>query len=307
MNYCLKHVYTKYYTTLCEKHARHPIKFDLVWNGLAAYNKQWLNNIFVTRAIFLEILIKATHTKYTLQRFFKSKKPKDPCNKFDLSMVPIAHANPSLLFYVYENGKYYAFLICDMFNIIKQSLTHNIDMHANPKIIINPYTRTPFRHETLYLFFLKVYESHFLIPPLFFSFVKAGFSLSTFLMRNECVLRDYAIEATVDSFTSIFLHAEIRQMLQDVRVFDVTSAAYITIIPNVSLLPAKTMSYFKPWLHAYYIHNYSLSPMTRERSYKKLIKSIVLFRQENPEFGTKKNGIIHTTIVSPLKMSKLGH
>ena len=140
------------------------------------------------------------------------------------------------------------------------------------------------------------------MPPLFYSFVKVAFHLPTFLIKNDCTLREFAIKSTVDSLSPYVMHREIRDMLNDIRVFDNVTAVYKTILPNVTLLPANTVKHFKPWLHSYYVYLYSLSPHSRERSYKKLIKSMILFINENPEFGIIKNGVVRATIVSPPKI-----
>jgi hypothetical protein len=121
-------------------------------------------------------------------------------------------------------------------------------------------------------------------------------------MQNECILREYAIQNTVDNIVPSVMHNEIRGMLNEIRVFDVFTATHKSILPNANLLPAAAVNHFKPWLKTYYIYLYSLNPTFREKSYKKLIRSINLFVIENPDFGVKKNGVIQTIVVSPLKM-----
>jgi hypothetical protein len=216
-------------------------------------------------------------------------------------MTPITEINPSLLFYVKEETKVYAFSLTDLFNIIKQALTNNVEIHSLPKEVLNPYTRRPFRHESLYLFFLKVYESSMLMPNLFFRFVKAGFDLPSFHMQNEGLLREYAIKNTVDALTPGAMNNEIREMMNDIRIYDVSTTTYKTIIPNVKLLPCSSMKQFKAWLYMYYVHLYSLSPATRERCYKKLLRSMMNFVSENPSFGVVKKGVVRTEIDSPIK------
>jgi hypothetical protein len=139
-----------------------------------------------------------------------------------------------------------------------------------------------------------------LMPTLFFHFVKVGFDLKIFHLQNEGMLREYAIKNTVDALGPATMHSEIREMIQDVRVYDAVSATYKTILPNVKLLPCSVLKHFKPWLYMYYVHLYSLSPATREQSYKKMIRSMVTFAAENPNFGVIKKGVVRTEINSPL-------
>lgn len=306
MDFFIKRTYASSYRNLCLKHNCHPHEYTMEWYPLAEFRSRWITNPFTNSTVFSELLTKAVRTRYTLQRLLRRyKKRKDKvevCNKFDFSMSLISDAKPSLLFYVHEGGKTYGFTISDMFNIIKQALTHNIEIHPVPRRVVNPYTRTPFRNETLYLFFLKVHESTYLMPVLFYNFVKANLDPQTFLLQNDCFLREYAIKATVDNLSPVIMHAEIREMLNDIRIFDVASASYKTILPNVSLLPGSAVKHFKPWLYTYYVHQYSLSPTLREKSYKKLIHSMMVFKRENPDFGLIKKGVVRTTVVSPVKI-----
>ena len=306
MDFFIKRTYISEYRKLCLKHNCHPFEYKMDWYPLAEFRARWITNPFTNSTVFSDLLTQAVRTRHILQRFFnrfmKKKDKLEVCNQFDFSMTPVSDVKPSLLFYIQEGGRTYAFTISDMFNIIKQALTHNIEIHPVPRKVVNPYTRTPFRNETLYLFFLKVCESTYLMPVLFYNFVKAGLDPATFLLQNDCFLREYAIKATVDNLTSAVMHAEIRDMLNDIRIFDVASASYKTILPNVSLLPGSAVKQFKPWLYTYYVHQYSLSPTLREKSYKKLIQSMVLFIRLNPEFGSVKRGVIRTTVVCPVKI-----
>jgi len=305
MDFFFKKVaHSRFYKDACERNDCFPIAYHFQWYGLQNYEKYWLNNPFVRRNVFMELLWKTMQTRRVLWRFFKRSvfekrcKKNEFCNMFDFSMTPVAEIKPSLLFFVREDGHKYAFQISDFFNIIKQAITRNIEIHPAPTMVVNPYTRAPFRHETLYLFFLKVYESNMLMPMLFHQFVKAGFDLNLFLTRNECLLREYAIRSTVEAMPAAIISAEVRAMLNDMRVFDALSGSYKTVLPNVALLPSKSLTIFKPWLHLYYVHLYSLSPTLREKSYKKIFQAMVRFIRDNPEFGVVRKGVVRSDLVS---------
>jgi len=296
------------YSQFCENHNKFTVDYTLEWTCLENYVKQYVNNPFVCGAVFMDVLAKTRRTRFVLQRFFRGylpRRPKEICNKVDFSMTPISEIKPALLFYSEEQGKRYAFVVSDLLNIVKQALTHNIDIHSAPRHVLNPFTRSPFRNETLYLFFLKVHESHFMMPMLFYRYVKVGFDLKMFLTQNDCMLREYAIRSCVNTMPHQELNVEIRTMLNEIRVFDVASACYKTILPNVALLPATAITQFKPWLHMYYVYQYSLSPALREKSYKKLIQFMVEFIRENPEFGRVKKGVVRATTLSPPKGATL--
>ena len=308
MDYFIKKVFDARYVDICRRFDTYPVQYTIGWTSLQSYQAQFLTNPFVRNQVFMELLNKTKRTQYAILFFFrrhvfaKKRELQELCNKFDFSMTPIAEIKPSLLFHTEYQGKRYAFVFTDLFNIIKQALTHNIEIHPAPTHAVNPYTRAPFRNETLYLFFLKVHESNFLMPFLFYQYVKAGFDLHVFLARNDCMLREFAIQSTVNGMAPVELYAEIRAMLTEIRVFDVSSGAYKTILPNVTLLPITAIKVFKPWLHLYYVYLYSLSPTLRDKSYKKLIKSMVLFIRENPEFGLVKRGVVRGDIQCPPKV-----
>jgi hypothetical protein len=309
MDFFLQSVYSSsYYTKVCRKLECHPVQYTIQWTSLKNYQKQYLANPFVRSEVFMDLLNKTKRTQYALLCFFRrhvfaKKRLQECCNKFDFSMTPISEIKPSLLLHTEYQGKKYAFVLTDLFNIVKQALTHNIEIHSAPTHPVNPYTRAPFRNETLYLFFLKVHESHFLMPVLFYEFVRAGFDLSLFLARNEGMLREYAIQSTVNNMAVIEMTAEIRTMLTEIRVFDIASGSYNTILPNVILLPITAIKEFKPWLQLYFVYLYSLSPSLREKSYKKLIKSMMLFTRENPDFGIIKRGVVRAEIQCPPKVN----
>ena len=309
MDIFVKQTYNTQYTDLCCKYNRHPVKYDAktLWTkSLSDYHKSWLANPFVNGNVFFDILYVSRRNFNIIKMFFRRCKPPknrlEICNKFDFSMSLLSEIKEKMLFYVEDNSKLYAFTITDLLNIINQALTHNIEIHSCPKVVLNPYTRTPFRYETLYLFFLKVHQSDYIMPNLFYQFVKVHFNLNSFLTRNECVLREHANKATVDNFRPVVVYSEIRNMLQDIHVFDVITGANKTILPNAKLLPGFALTHFKSWLYAYYIYVYSLSPTLRDRSYKLLVRSLMLFVKENPDFGQIKNGVVRTVIVSPPKI-----
>ena len=302
MDFFLQRVYDLDYVKLCTHYYVHPIRYTVIWESYSIFFKKWLNNIFVKGEVFSDILMKANRTRFVLRRFFmhKLKPRRQRCNDNDLSMTPLSDWNASRLFDVHHGTKKHSFTIPDMFNLVKQALTNNVEIHACPREVVNPYTRAAFRHETLYMFYVKVRQSHCMIPMLFYHFVKVGFNLKLFLLQNECMLREYAIRSTLESMPPVALNLEIRDMLCDIRMYDAVSRTQTTIIPNALLLPCSCLHAFKPWLKAYFTYVYSLSPLTREHCYKKLTKAMIEFVRSNPEFGVVKRGVVRAVLEHPV-------
>lgn len=298
MDFFIQKIYKKEYAALCERNNVHPAALPLSYMSLYQFHKEWVMNPFMSKKVFETILIRAKRVRFTLRRFFVSQlmRKKNSCNSEDMSMTPLGDIKKSLVFHIRENGKKYTFLVADLINIIKQALTFNTDIHPSPKQVVNPYTRTIFRKETLYLFFLKIYESKFIMPILLQRFATVDFDLKYFAMQNESVLREYAIKSTVESLSPTVARAEIRDFFDIIRVYELTTATYQPIMPNARMLPNSELLQFKPWLHAYYVHSYSLNPTYKNRTYKKLIQSMMRFTTDNPCFGMVKNHIIQTEV-----------
>ena len=174
-----------------------------------------------------------------------------------------------------------------------------MDLHPSPKPLMNPYTRTAFKRETLYLIFLKIHESRLLMPLLFQQFVKTDFNLKKFKTQNLCTLQDYAILATVDSMTDLAVSCELRDVFSDI-FFHKENSFPSTIIPNAKLIPVKVLVKFKPWLHCYYVYRYSFNPFYKEKAYKALVSNMVKFMLENPKFGSKQNYLVQTDFKKPI-------
>jgi len=302
MNHFFQRVYAVHYDRLCLAKNLHPNR-TIVWCcSLKQFVHQWLNNPFVNRKVFFSLLCITMRTRYALRRFFirTLKKRQKSCNSADMSMTPFSEYPETLLFTFRENGKKYTFLLSDMLNMVKQSLTSNIDLHPAPRSVVNPYTRTVFRKETMYLFFVQVHQSRYVMPALFYSYVKNDFDLKAFFQENECILREHAIKTTVDSLTPPTVRSEIRDLFKETKVYDARTNEYLPIIRNADLLPGTALMQFKPWLYAYYIYNYSLNPAYKNKVYRKLVQSMVHFVIENPEFGTVKNHIVQIWMKRPV-------
>lgn len=307
MDVFLQRVYELDYVKLCKHHNVHPTCFTVGWGSYSFFFKNWVDNMFLKGELFLEMLAKANRTRFALRRFFvRMVKPRHQrCNDSDMSMTPLSEWNATRLFDVHHGTKKHSFTIPDMFNLVKQALTNNVEIHSCPREVVNPYTRAAFRHETLYMFYVKVRQNHCMIPMLFYHFVKVGFNLKLFLLQNECMLREYAIRSTLDAMPPVALNLEIRDMLCDIRSYDAVSRTERTIIPNALLLPCSCLHAFKPWLKAYFIYIYSLSPLHREHAYKKLTKAMIEFVSANPNFGVVKRGVVRSNLENPVPVVTL--
>ena len=122
-----------------------------------------------------------------------------------------------------------------------------------------------------------------------------------FTLQNECTLRDIILTAHIKNLTPKMVHREVRQLFEEVRIFDTKIGTYRPIIPKHDLLPASSLFQFKPWLYAYFSHMYSFNPYLRSIAQKNLIKTMLVFVAENPAFGSTDKGLVCSKITNPVR------
>jgi len=205
----------------------------------------------------------------------------------DLSLAPFG--SPSTRMDVFDQGKKYTFKISDMLNLIHSSLTHSIEFICDPVPIRNPYTGLEFRKPTLYSIYVMLRESTYAVPPLFVLYMGVDFDIERFETQYESLLRDYVIKANIENLTPAKRREEIRQMMGVVGVFNPLSNRHEPIFRVLCVRPDE-LDQFKPWLHLYFVHLYSLNTYYAHVAFRNLIRAMLHFRQENPTFGYAKKG-----------------
>ncbi len=293
------------YVRLCLQHEVHPAVYDFKWTSFQQFQSTVMHNPFFKRSlpVWWSLWITSVRTKTVLQSFLVSRiiARRVSKNTTDFDMTPIASIPPKQLFHVCEEGSKYSFTVHHFLKLVITALTKNVEMISAPKMPVNPYTRRLIHINTLYRFYLTLRESALRMHPLFLGFISCNCNLVSFIVHHECQLREYNIESTVNAMAEEEAQDEIRTMLQAMRAYHLKT----TIIPNASLLPVKCLLQFKPWLYLFMEYEYSLNPYKRSTCYAALARAMVAFAAKNPAFGSKINGVVCTTVTSPVKRVRL--
>jgi hypothetical protein len=189
-----------------------------------------------------------------------------PCNSVDLSFTPFSEYSSNQYFQVMDGRKKYLFTHTELYNIIESSLTNaDPNLIANPLSIKNPYTGTIFTKPLLY----HIYFSLKHVPLFFIHYMKVNFELTTFLLENECGLRQYNIHKKIKNLKLHEINTEIRYMIVDMYAFILD----IDIADDVILFDCN-VSVSRELLTHYYNYSYSLNPYQRLCECKTLIQKI---------------------------------
>jgi hypothetical protein len=105
--------------------------------------------------------------------------------------------------------------------------------------------------------------------------------LKEFKIKNMCVIRDEAIKHYVDNLTSILKINIINDLLYDYK-YSINNIKINDNFPSYALLKA-----FSHLIIDYYIANYSLNPLLRNKSKEKILVFLKKFNRLNPLFGRK--------------------
>lgn len=293
------------YAHYCRARGLHPCAYTLLGGSLLGILSFAHNNIFI--APYFEFILSAVYiaarAKYAIARLVVGRlRRKMPVHTtLDLSLEPLAGARPDHLVHLYADRKKYTFRINDLLSLIHTALTHDMDFISAPLPIKNPYTGVVFRPETIYIVYARVRESRFPMPHLFENFVKVHQSVRVFGLQNECTLRDLILKSNVKNFTPKMVQREVRQLFQEVRIYEPKTGVYRPVVPKHDLIPITALEQFKPWLYAYYTHMYSFNPYLRSVAQKNLIRAMLVFLAENPRFGTVVKGVVNSEVLNPVR------
>ena len=283
------------YDVFCATHHLHPfhdlptLLLKSIKKG-ASFDKVVMANEFVPEPLkgyLFGIYVSSQHRVTVLRRaiiaWVRRRRPSQ--TTFDLSLSPFGP--PRTRMDVFDQGMKYTFKISDLLNIIHSSLTHAIEFICDPVPIKNPYTGLEFGKPTLYSIYAMLRESTYAVPPLFAFFVEVDFDMEKFETQYESVLRDFVIKATIENMTPAKRREEIRQMMAVVGVYNPLSNRHEPIFRLRSVLPDE-LDRFKPWLHLYFVHLYSLNTYYAHVAFRNLIRDMLKYRAANPAFGYLK-------------------
>lgn len=249
-----------------------------------------LENTFITKTKQEYILNKFYLAQKCYRGFcklafkYKIKKAKVFAMNMDLYLsTSLSSLPPRVVIFLYDESSkiIYKFRLSDLITIIKNDLSNAPDFFIEPQSIKNPYTNVPFTNAQLYSIYFKISDSLLLMPILFQLFYSNNFDLQEFTRRNECIIRDYAINSFLKGATADIKHKYILKMLR----------TYNHLLSNIIIDPSfpkkKLIKVFNSYLEMYLITKYSLNPSFRFFSKEKLRLKLIKFNKLNPTFGRK--------------------
>jgi len=295
--------YREEYASYCAPLQLHPFDLGpfLGFNPPArvTHYKFMVDNPFITRhfPILETFYIRAVHRFNTLRRFLlKWRRARLPNQTpMDLSLEPLTKYRKSELFEMVDRGVKYTFRTTDLLNMVHAALTSSVDVISKPQLVKNPYTGQAFSTETMYLLYLHVRLGPLQMPKLLALFVECGCKLDAFLMQNECMLRGLVVKSVVNNFSPETMRDELLMMFDNLKFYN-AGQGYKSILRNMHSLSIEVLSQFKPWLHLYFQHLYSLNPDQRQAAFTKLVRQMVAFKAENPHFGLITNQKLNTDV-----------
>ena len=234
------------------------------------------------REHFLETFSKLQNIYHTINRFafrYKVKKAEIQIAT-DVFLNPIESTDNNVLA-IYQNKRKYLFTSTDLVNIINSSLGNAYFLFSEPIVIKNPYTNMPFEKSILYSIYFFMRTTTMLPPLLFHHYFLCHFHLKNFLIENEMLLRDYAIEDYLKKTLATELSGSIRSMLRKNR--------YGRRLNICKEFPVDVLlSVMKPYLRSFYIGHYSLNETKRTYFRVQWQNGLKQFVKTNPRFGRKK-------------------
>ena len=255
-----------------------------------------LSNIFLNETTKEEIM----NTFYNIQRFIHAIlllkriwkwKRATIYNTDDLYMNTI-HAGQKNTLTLLQNNTKYIFQIRELIGTVNTALSNSCHFFLEPIICKNPYTNIPFDKSSLYNIYFAVRSSTFIMPPLLHKYFLSDFHLSEFSIMNQHTMNQEYLRTYVDNNCAKDVRDIVKDMFDDHR---------ITMKINKSFPKDKLFTIMKPYLHLYFISNYSLNEYKKRLHYKQLHRKLHEFFTFNPNFGRKKVRFIE---VRPFSKSK---
>jgi hypothetical protein len=187
----------------------------------------------------------------------------------DMFLNPIKKTDKNVIcIFDCQNSCKYLFTINDLIKIIKKSLTHSPNFFSDPSECKNPYTNIPFKKSTLYNIYFFIKYKNYIMSELMQNFFNANFNLENFRKENLYIIREYAIKDYVDNLQYDVAYEYINTMIKCYK-------KRITI--NEEFSKKNLYIIMRPYLHYYFIANYSLCFEKRSEYFGKLIYKLKRF------------------------------
>jgi len=253
-------------------------KFDL-------FNKS-MSNCFYNSKIrehFLSTFCKIQRTYIAFSRLYRIWKLK--YGKFvvttDLGMNELSVNNKKVMCILHDK-KNYLFDIRDLINLIETALLNHSCFFSLPLSVKNPYNNLQFNKSTLYNIYYFVRFNTDLYPKLLFHFFDTNFNITTFGRKYEYLLREISVEKYVTNADTDTLYIDVNDMIDFVLM---QNQYKITI--HKDFPKQKLVEIMRPYLHLWYSSFYSLIPIKKQSSMKRLVQKLTKFVFFNPQFGRR--------------------
>ena len=238
------------------------------------------------KKVYMELFATAQKHYFSfskLARIWKIKKISYYNNDVDLCLKPLNSFPESQKITLIHFEKKYVFRLTDLMNIWVRALTKNDGFTPSPRYPFNPYINRPFRKHHLYNIYLKLMDSHFIIPNLIQSFFKLNMNLTRFELQNYPILKDYAIDNYINESDTNTLFLDVIHMVETFKI-ELQYAYIDTRLPEDTA--KEVVVIMKPYLRDFFIGLMSCNSLKKELSRSAALNGLRCFFQRFPLFGT---------------------
>ena len=238
------------------------------------------------KKVYMELFAIAQKHYYSfskLARIWKIRKFGYYNNDVDLCLKPLDSFPESQKITLIHFEKKYVFRLTDLMNIWIRALTKNDGFSPSPRYPFNPYINRPFRKHHLYNIYLKLMDSHFIIPNLIQSFFKLNMNLTKFELQNYPILKDYAIDNYIKESDTNTLFLDVIHMVETFKI-ELQYAYIDTRLPDDTA--KEVVVIMKPYLRDFFIGLMSCNSLKKELSRSAALNGLRCFFQRFPLFGT---------------------
>lgn len=206
--------------------------------------------------------------------------------KTDLCMNELREEDKQTII-LFENKNKYLFSLYDLIRIIDSSLSNSHNFFAQPLEIKNPYNNVPFSKSNLYniYFFIQQFNT----PELFDKYFKCNFDLNIFFKKFENLIVTRILYKFVHTTKKESLIYVVNEMIDDFNCnYQINMIEVDPSFPSDLLVDI-----MKPFLEPYLIAKYSFECSQKEYANKIWYDKMKQFTLFNPQFGEKKEKIVH--------------